>query len=133
MSHIFSSTGSAARTGRGRLSQFGGIGGDLVDSRVARKYPVFGEDRGIGLAGKRVGLGRRRVAWTAMAQPMHSDARSGAASGRRLSSNVAEAGHAPVALRALTEGAVASSAAVREPLHLPTFSRKQRPGVSFGR
>jgi hypothetical protein len=111
MSRIFSSTGSAARTGRGRLSQFGGIGADLIDSRVARKYPVFGdvtarpgEDRGIGLAGKRVGLGRRRVAWTAMAQPMHSDARPGAAAGRRRFQHVAEAGHARVALGALTEG-----------------------------
>jgi hypothetical protein len=84
-------------------------------------------DRRDHLQSSHAGLGRRRVTWTAMAQPMPSDARPGTASGSRRFQHVA--GYARGALGALTDGAIASSVAVREPLPLPTIPRKQRPGI----
>jgi hypothetical protein len=55
-----------------------------------------------------------------MAQPMHLGRPTGAASGRRRFQYVTEAGYARVTMEAISDGAVASSAAVREPLYLPT-------------
>jgi hypothetical protein len=50
-----------------------------------------------------------------MAQPMHLGRPTGAASGRRRFQYVTEAGYARVTMEAISDGAVASSAAVREP------------------
>jgi hypothetical protein len=64
---------------------------------------------------RKAGLGQRRVAWTAMAQPMHLGRLTGAASGRRRFQYFAKAGYARVTMEAISDGALASSAAVREP------------------
>jgi hypothetical protein len=55
-----------------------------------------------------------------MAQPMHLGRPTGAASGRPRFQHVAEAGYARITMEAITDGAVASSAGVREPLYLST-------------
>ncbi len=77
------------------------------------------------------GLGRRRVAWTAMAEPVHLGRPLGAASGRRRFQHVAEAGYARITMEAIIDGAV-SSAAVRESLTCQHLAQ-QRPGDSSRR
>jgi hypothetical protein len=49
---------------------------------------------------RQAGLGRRRVAWTAMAEPMHLGSPTGAASGRRRFQYVAKAACARVTMEA---------------------------------
>jgi hypothetical protein len=61
-----------------------------------------------------------------MAQPMHLGRPTGAASGRRRFQYVTEAGYARVTMEAISDGAVASSAAVREPLTCQHLAQ-QRP------
>ena len=62
-----------------------------------------------------------------MAQPMHLGRPTGAASGRRRFQYVAEAGYARVTMEFISDGALAGSAAVREPLTCQHFAQ-QRPG-----
>jgi len=78
------------------------------------------------------GVGRRRVAWTAMAEPRHLGRPTGAASGRRRFQRVGEAGDARVTMEAIIDGAVVSSAAVRERLTCQHLAQ-QLPGDSSDR
>jgi hypothetical protein len=64
-----------------------------------------------------------------MAEPRHLGRPTGAASGRRRFQHVAEAGYARVTMEAIIDGAVVSSAAVREPLTCQHLAQ-QRPGDS---
>jgi hypothetical protein len=60
-------------------------------------------------------------------QPMHLGRPTGAASGRRRFQYLAEAGYACVTMEAISDAAVASSAAVRKPLTYQHLAQ-QRPG-----
>ena len=62
-----------------------------------------------------------------MAQPMHLGRPTGAASGRRRFQYVTEAGYARVTMEAISDSAVASSAAVRKSLTCQHLAQ-QRPG-----
>ena len=53
---------------------------------------------------RKAGLGQRRVAWTAMAQPMHLGRLTSAASGRRRFQYFAKPGYARVTMEAISDG-----------------------------
>jgi len=79
------------------------------------------------------GLGRRRVAWTAMAEPRHLGRLTGAASGRRRFQHVAEAGYTRLTMEGITARRHSEQRrAARESLTCQHLAQ-QRPGDSSRR